>query len=90
MELPTYIDISKLQSHYTYMKRILHLVSVKNNTFESSYNWFKVDILRLVRPLTAIFGPAQGHLNYYIYVVANVQIQLMYTLAGRVANVYIS
>ena len=25
----------------------------------------------------------------YIYVVANVQIQLMYTLAGRPANVYI-
>ena len=27
------------------MKRILHFVSVKNITFKSSYNWFKIDIL---------------------------------------------
>ena len=33
---------------------------------------------------------AQNRPRLYIYVVANVQIQLMYTLAGRVANVYIS
>ena len=46
------------------MKRILHLVSVKNITFKSSYNWFKIDIFRLVRPLTAIFSHIQGHLNY--------------------------
>ena len=72
------------------MERILHLISVKNITFMSSNNWFKIDILRLVQPLTAIFSPVQGHLNYYIYVVANVQIQLMYTLADRPANVYIS
>ena len=26
------------------MKRILHLVSVKNITFKSSYNWYKIDI----------------------------------------------
>ena len=37
------------------MKRILYLVSVKNITFKSSYNWFKIDILGLLRPLTAIF-----------------------------------
>ena len=24
-----------------YMKRVLHLVSVKNISFKSSYNWFK-------------------------------------------------
>ena len=34
---------------------ILHLVSVKNITFKSSYNWFKIDILRLALPLTALF-----------------------------------
>ena len=37
------------------MKRILHLVTVKNIIFKSSYNWFKIDILGLLRPLTAIF-----------------------------------
>ena len=31
---------------YIYMKQILHLVSVKNITFKSSHNWFKIDILR--------------------------------------------
>ena len=35
-------------------KRILHLVWVKNITFNSSYNWFKIDILRLLRPPTTI------------------------------------
>ena len=34
------------------MKRILHLVSVKNITFKSSY-WFKIDIHQQLRPLTA-------------------------------------
>ena len=38
---------------FTYMKRILHLVSVKNITFKSSYNWFKIDIHQQLRPLTA-------------------------------------
>ena len=51
------------------MKRILRLVSVKNITFKSSFDWFKFDILRLVRPLTAIYSPVQGHLNYYIYII---------------------
>ena len=41
------------QVNLTYMKRILHLVPVKNFTFKSSYNWFKIDILWLLRPLTA-------------------------------------
>ena len=57
-----------LQLNPTYMKRILHLVSVKNITFKSSYNWFKIDILRPVWPLTAIFSPVKGHLNYYYYI----------------------
>ena len=43
-----------LQLNPTYMKRILHLVSVKNITFKSSYNWFKIDVLRLLRPPTPI------------------------------------
>ena len=42
-----------LQLNPTYMKRILHLVSVKNITFKSSYNWFKIDIHQQLRPLTA-------------------------------------
>ena len=53
-----------MQLNITYIKRILHLVSVKNITFKSCYNWFKNVIHRLVRPLTAIFSPVQGHLNY--------------------------
>ena len=40
----------------------------KNITFKSSYNWFKLDILRLGRLLTAIFSPVQGHLNYYTHI----------------------
>ena len=43
-----------LQLNLTYMKRILHLVSVKKITFKSSYDWLKIDIPMLVRPLTAI------------------------------------
>ena len=39
-----------LQLNPTYMKRILHF---KNITFESSYNWFKIDIHQQLRPLTA-------------------------------------
>ena len=42
-----------LQLNPTYMKRILHLISVKNITFKSSYNWFKIDIHQQLRPLTA-------------------------------------
>ena len=42
-----------LQLNPTYMKRILHLASVKNITFKSSYNWFKIDIHQQLRPLTA-------------------------------------
>ena len=51
------------------MKQILHLDSVKNVTFKSSYNWFKINILRLVLPLTAILSPVQGHLNSYEYII---------------------
>ena len=40
-----------LQLNPTYMKRILHLVSVKNITFKSSYNWFKIDIHQQLRCL---------------------------------------
>ena len=39
-----------LQFNLTYMKRILHL---KDITFKSSYNWFKIDIHQQLRPLTA-------------------------------------
>ena len=35
------------------MKQILHLVSVKNITFKSPYNWFKIDIHQQFQPLTA-------------------------------------
>ena len=42
-----------LRLNLTYMKRILHLVSVKNITFKSSYNRFKIDIHQQLRPLTA-------------------------------------
>ena len=38
-----------LQLILTYMKRILHLVPVKNFIFMSSYNWFKIDFLRLLQ-----------------------------------------
>ena len=47
------------------MKQILHLVSVKNITFKSSYNWFKIDIIRLLRPPTAIFRHFNFHFFYY-------------------------
>ena len=39
-----------LQLNPIYMKRILHL---KDITFKSSYNWFKIDIHQQLRPLTA-------------------------------------
>ena len=58
-----------LQLNPKCMKRILHLVSVKNIMSKFSYNWFKIDILRLLRPLTAIFSHVHGHLNYYIYII---------------------
>ena len=55
-----------LQLNLNCMKQILHLILVKICIIKSSYNWFKIDILRLVRPLIAISSPVQGHLNYYI------------------------
>ena len=45
-----YTTFFLLQLNPTYMKRILHL---KNITFKSSYNWFKIDIHQQIRPLTA-------------------------------------
>ena len=50
------------------MKWILHLVPVKNITFKSSYNWFKIDIFRLVRLLTAIF--TEYHSAMFIVTIA--------------------
>ena len=35
-----------LQLNHTYMKRTLHLISVKNITFKSFYNWLKIDIFQ--------------------------------------------
>ena len=35
-----------LQLNPTYIKRILLLVSVKNITFKSFYNWLKIDIFQ--------------------------------------------
>ena len=49
---PTFI---LLQLNLTYIKRISQLFSVKTITLKSSYNWFKIDILRLLQPPTAIF-----------------------------------
>ena len=43
-----------LQLYLTYMKQNVHLVSVENINFKSPYNWFKIDIFRLLRPPTAI------------------------------------
>ena len=42
-----------LQLNPTYMKWILHLVSVRNIAFKSSYNWFNIDIHQQLQPLTA-------------------------------------
>ena len=42
-----------LQLNPTYMKRILHLVPIKNIVVKSSFNWFKIDIHQQLRPLTA-------------------------------------
>ena len=64
-----------------YMKRIVNLVSVQNITFKSSYNWFKIDIQSLLRPLTVIFSHVHSHLNYYIYHKAQ-------TMCKRILEVY--
>ena len=47
----------RLQLNLTYMKGILH------------YNWFEIDILRLLLPLTAIFSLISSHLNHYKYII---------------------
>ena len=48
-----YTTFFLLQLNPTYMKRILHLASVKNITFKSSCNWFKIDIHQQIQLLTA-------------------------------------
>ena len=35
----------------------------KKNHFKSSYNWFKIDIIKLDQPLTAIFSPGKGRVR---------------------------
>ena len=44
-----------LQLNLTYMKRILHLVSDKNITLKSSYNWFKINIHQQLRKVWKYF-----------------------------------
>ena len=56
-----------LQLNLTYVKRIIHLVSNKNITFEASYNWVKIDIRWLLRSPTAVFSHVHSHLIYYIH-----------------------
>ena len=41
------------------MKRILHLVSVKNIVVKSSFNWFKIDIHQQLR-LQLLEDPGDG------------------------------
>ena len=51
--LPHFLSFAILQLNPIFMKRILHLVLVKNITFKFSYNWFKIDIHQQLRLLTA-------------------------------------
>ena len=48
-------------------------LTVKNITFKSTYNWFKIDIHWLLRPPTAIFSHVHNHHNYYIH---NIKLKL--------------
>ena len=54
-------------AHLELLQRLIHiyihLASVKKITFQSSYNWFKIDILRQLRPPTAIFSHIHSPLN---------------------------
>ena len=45
----------RLQLNFTYMKRFSYLVSVKNITFKSSYNRFKIDIHQQLRKVWKYF-----------------------------------
>ena len=58
-----------LQLNPKYMKRILHLVSVKNITFKSSYDWFRIDNRRLLRPLTAVLTCSWSSQQLYIHTI---------------------
>ena len=79
-----------LQLNLTFMKLILHLFPVKTIIFKSSYNWFKIDILRLLwpsirLPTSSIFSHIQSHLNYCKnqIVFKNLRIDLIIGLAGH-------
>ena len=58
-QLPSNGTFPSILPHFTNTKWILHLASVKIITFKSFYNWFKIDILRLLRPPTATFTSLQ-------------------------------
>ena len=65
-----------LQLNHTYIYETYFTLGLsKNITLKSSYNWFKIDIRWLLRPLTAIFSDVYSHLNYYIYV-HNIKLKL--------------
>ena len=68
--------------HFTYTKWILHLVSVKKITFKSFYNWFNIDILRLLRPPTAIFSHVQVTSNITYYKASSNYVQNTFWLPG--------
>ena len=58
------------------MKRILHLVSVKNITFKSSYKWFKIDIHQQLH--------GKNHLKFPFWLFDT----LPYTIAGKSCLVF--
>ena len=63
---PTFFSFA---SNLTYMKQILHLVSVKNITFRSSYIWFKIDMHQQLRPLTANYLAMFKVISSTIYII---------------------
>ena len=56
-----------LSLNLIWMKRILHLVPIKNIVFKSSYNWFKIDIHQQLRPLTANYSAMFKVISTTIY-----------------------
>ena len=59
-----------LQLNLTYMKRILHLVSVKNIIFKSSFNWSKYwRSSAPPAPDCQLFSHVHSHINYYLYII---------------------
>ena len=59
-----------LQLNPTNMKRILHLVPLRNIIFKSSYNWLK-NWHSSAAPAAdcQLFSHVHGHLNYYLYII---------------------